>query len=63
MTSGGGAGRMYRPSANAAIARIAITAKGRAKLLPNRRAQASQSVLLSRARQLLLFICAPHSAQ
>src|SRR5712671_4602342 len=64
ITSGGAAGRRYRPKANAAITMIAMTASGRARLiLLDRWPQSSQRPPLSQARRPFLFKRAPHSAQ
>src|SRR5205807_3560000 len=64
MIKGGGAGRIYRPNANAEIAIAAMVINDRATLfLPSRRAQSSQKSRVCQTRQPFRFSCAPHSAQ
>jgi len=64
MINGGGAGRRYRPSANAEIAIAAMVVSDHATpFLPSRRAQSLQKLRLCQTRQPFRFSCAPHSAQ
>jgi len=64
MIKGGGAGRIYRPSANAEIAITAMAVNDWATpFFPSRRAQSSQKLRLCQTRQPFRFSCAPHSAQ
>src|SRR5260370_26634041 len=64
MIKGGGAGRRYRPSANAEIAMAAMVINDRATpFLPSRRPQYSQKLRLCQTRQPFRFSCTPHSAQ
>ena len=63
MISGGGAGRRYRPKANATIAMMATSTMGFARLLPSRAAQSSQRAPRSHLSRPLCASLAPQLLQ